>query len=408
MSITTHQLSYDQISELIAEGIPERIWPKALRKQWIHTSFIDRLEYFEEFDTKHQDNPNIILHLGECYLKNGNFNQAEKTYARLKKIQPKNARNYLNLAICALTRRNIKGFELSLRKFLVSKARKKIPTLLLMKLIVSVPDAALAYKKIIEIIEKSNIQLSSKEKFLLYKKLPHLVELNPPENTYKRALISHDSVQEIACSPISNSGKTVIMIMINSTHFGMIPIQTIDRYLASKDITLITCFDSQHYSGLKGFKQYSKNIEGSIEYLKDLCGQAKTQHLTVLSNSIGSYGAVHYGLALRANNIITFSGIGDISYKSLQNRDIKHPATVRHMNNIFSEDQLDLSQTIHQHTYKSPIHWIYGHECYIDSFNYQIVADIDNVKLIPMKLAKQHDTVFQSCLDGTLLKYLIL
>lgn len=180
MSITTHQLSYDQISELIAEGIPERKWPKALRKQWIHTSFIDRLEYFEEFDTKHQDNPNIILHLGECYLKNGNFNQAEKTYARLKKIQPKNARNYLNLAICALTRRNIKGFELSLRKFLVSKARKKIPTLLLMKLIVSVPDAALAYKKIIEIIEKSNIQLSSKEKFLLYKKPPHLVELNPP------------------------------------------------------------------------------------------------------------------------------------------------------------------------------------------------------------------------------------
>lgn len=408
MSDTTHQQTYDQISALIAEGIPESKWPEVAKKQWMNAAYIDQLEFLEELDTSYQDNPHIILQLAQHYLQNGNYYQAEQTFTRLYAIQPQRTKNLLYIAICALTRRNIKGFERSLRKLLVKKAHKKIPTLLLMKLIVSVPDAALAYKKIIEIIERRNIHLSSKEKILLYKKLPHLVKLNPPENTCKRALISHDGKQEIACSPISNSGKTVIMIMTNRTHFGMIPIQTIDRYLASKDITLITCFDSQHCSGLQGFKQYSKNIEGSIEYLKDLCGQAKTQHLTVLSNSIGSYGAVHYGLALRADNIIIFSGISDISLKRLQNRDIKQPATVKRMNDILSEDQLDLSQTIHQHTYKPPIRWIYGQACYIDSFHYKKVADIDNVQLTPMKLAKQHDTVFQSCLDGTLLKYLTI
>ena len=408
MSDTTHQLSYDQISELLAKGIPQQRWPKALRKQWMHTSFIDQLEYFEEFDTKHQDNPNIMFHLGDCYLKNGNFNQAEKTYARLQKIQPKHARNYLNLAICALTKRNVRGFEQVLKKFLIKKARKRVPILALMKLIVSVPDSSFTYKKIIDLIQRHKLDLSSEEQNQLYKKLPYLVKLNPSEDTFKRAQINYDIKQEISCSPIGNSSKTVIIMMINNSHFGMIPIQTIDRYLATQDSTLITCFDSQHLAGLNGYKQYSKNIEGSIDHLKNLCEQAKTKHLTIISNSIGSYSAINYGLALKADNIVTFSGISNINYSHLKDREIKQPNTVKRMNDAFTDIQLDLSQTIQTHTHKPPIYWIYGKDCYIDSHQCNTVADIQNIQLIPMKLAKQHDTVFHSSLDGSLLKFLAL
>lgn len=41
MSDTTHQQTYDQISALIAEGIPESKCPEVAKKQWMNAAYID-------------------------------------------------------------------------------------------------------------------------------------------------------------------------------------------------------------------------------------------------------------------------------------------------------------------------------------------------------------------------------
>ena len=400
--------AYDLLSSLIANATPRSEWSREVRALWKDMEFIDRLELYEVLDTEHQDNPNILLRLADYYLRNGNYNQAEKTYGRLQKLQPKHSRSYLNLATCSLINNNPKQFEKILKKFLLKSSQKKTVILTLAKLIVTVPDSSLAYEKLIELIKKHDIKFSSVNKNYLFKKFQYLVTLNQPERNSKRGLINNNIDEEISCSPKGRSGNTVVILMDNKTHLGMIPIEVFDRYLASQDCTLITCFDRQWLGGMNGYQQHADNLEDSIEYLRNLCDKAHTKKLSFISNSNRSYGAIHHGLALKADNIVCFSGITDISYENLKKKNITYPKIVERMNNAFISQQLDLSITVSQHDHKPQIQWIYGNNCYIDSHQAIKMKKIKNIQHTPIEQATQHNSLFHSSLEKTLLDVLNL
>jgi hypothetical protein len=111
---------------------------------------------------------------------------------------------------------------------------------------------------------------------------------------------------------------------------------------------------------------------------------------------------------MQANNIICFSGMGDISHKNLKNKKISYPKIVERMNKNFSEEQLDLRKTIKKHGVNSQIHWIYGENCYIDSYQSKKIINLKNVRPISVKAARKHNSTYHCSLDGTLLKFLNL
>lgn len=406
--LTKNQQTYDHLSSLIVEGIPQSKWPSNIRKLWKSATFIDQLELYEVLDTHNEDNPRILSALTEYYFDNGNYHQAEKTCEKLQKLQPKRVSSYLYLAICSLLKNNTQQFTRVLKKFLIKKARKKIPLLPLARLILSAPDSSFVHKTLLQLIRDLNISYTSDEKIFLQEACQYLVQLNSPEKDCKRPLINYNLDQEINYSADTQSGRTVILFLEKSDAFGFIPIETIDRYFASQNTNLITCHDHQGLSGMNGFQQHGNSFEDSLQYLNSLCEKYNTQKLTLFCYSLGSYGVVNYGLKMQANNIVCFSGMGDISHKNLKNKKISYPKIVERMNKNFTEEQLDLRKTIEHYDITSQIHWIYGEDCYIDSHQAKKIINIENVKPTIMKAARNHDSLFRCSLDGSLFKFLNL
>jgi tetratricopeptide (TPR) repeat protein len=406
--LTKNQQAYDQLSSLIVKGTPQAKWPDNIKKLWMSATFIDQLEFYEVLDTYNEDTPRILSALTQYYFENGNYHQAEKTCKKLHKLQPRRVSGYLYLATCSLLKNNTQQFTKILKKFLIRKARKRIPILALAKLILSSPDSSFVHKTLLQLIRDLNISYTSDEKIFLQKACKYLVQLNRPEKDYKRPLITYDLDKEINYSADTKSGHTVVLFLEKPHAFDFIPIETIDRYLASQNCNLITCYDHHRLSGMNGFQQHGNNFEDSLQYLNSLCEKYNTQKLTLLCYSLGSYGVVNYGLNMQANNIVCFSGMSDISYKNLKNKKISYPKIVERMNKNFSEEQLDLRKTIKKHGVNSQIHWIYGENCYIDSYQSKKIINLKNVRPISVKAARKHNSTYHCSLDGTLLKFLNL
>jgi tetratricopeptide (TPR) repeat protein len=140
--------------------------------------------------------------------------------------------------------------------------------------------------------------------------------LNDKVNSIHEALNSLDVFKMKSIDDVSSRMLPIEIIDKNSTKtliaFGgmaqgiSMPPKEFFKSLIHKNINIIFVKDFKQCWYQKGLLGKTSDIEGSIEYLKNIIPKT-TQKLVALGASAGGYAAIRFGIALNADRIMAFS-----------------------------------------------------------------------------------------------------
>lgn len=208
--------------------------------------------------------------------------------------------------------------------------------------------------------------------------------------------------QEVSCSSDTNTGKVALFFSGIGRSIDL-PLRYIDAFLAAEGYTTIFVGDKSFTLSMNGIQSLGPDFQTTNLELRKIIDSFNCDSLTVLGKSGGGFPALHYGIELGADRIITFSPPTCVSASFTDSvGDNRAPALNRRLQRAIPRDKLDIALTIEKRKPTCPIEIHFGNEQAIDRAHANHLGKFDNVSLYPMADYADHESMRQHMINGSL------
>lgn len=247
-----------------------------------------------------------------------------------------------------------------------------------------------------------NIEAPGKQESVRLSRLDWLKHA-PPDHLLKRQVLQGASDEEAVIAP-GDRAETVALVFTGLADRAMVPLPSLDRYLAALGISAVYLRDFSRLMFLRGISSKAADLAGTVRWLGDLLGQWGTRRILSLGTSAGGYAAIHYGMALGADRIVAFSTPTNLGADF--NREDGRARLVALKVQTLPEELLDLRPLVMRNAGRTPIHLVYGAGMRQDAHHARHVEGLPGVHLHPLEGFERHDSLVWLAGQGKLLSFL--
>jgi hypothetical protein len=229
----------------------------------------------------------------------------------------------------------------------------------------------------------------------------------PHEDTLRRPSIV-DNGDDVICSPKGDSGTT-LLVFTGLSDKAMVQIELVDRFCAAAGHSAIYLRDPGRSAYIAGIPALSENFEGSIAALSELLAQHRTKRLLCLGTSIGGFGAIRYGILLKAEKVMGASSPTNITSDFLAGiEDNRGRLMIKRLKRSFTPEELDLRPEVTVANGKCKIGLWYGEDYSIDASHASYLSGYAGINQRPIPSLDRHSSFPSIIASGEFQEFLKL
>ncbi|MCA1749462.1 MAG: hypothetical protein ABR601_00590 [Parasphingopyxis sp.] len=180
---------------------------------------------------------------------------------------------------------------------------------------------------------------------------------------------------------------------------------TFYRYLASLGATALIVRDSRRLNYVRGLRSLAPDLDGTIVRLREIVSDLGIEKISTFGLSAGGFGAIVYGLLLRARATLCFSPPSTMS-PDIAEFDTRGSAFRRRIARALDEKEWDLLTWLDESSHSLPIAIYFGEDHPQDPIHAARLGDRPGVTLHPMKGVSTHSPIMTLRSPESLLKIL--
>lgn len=227
----------------------------------------------------------------------------------------------------------------------------------------------------------------------------------PDESRLLRPILStYESNKEIVISEAKGDVQGTVLVFGGLEDQLMLPLSLMDRYFAALNLSAVYLKDFQRSMYVNGISELGTSFEATLQALRSLLKTLKTKRLFTLGTSVGGFASMLYGLNLKAEVSISFSGPSFI----LHPQETRAKAFRKRLSSTFeSEQDFDIRSAFAKHQdAKMATHIYYGDANAEDTFQASLIENYPNVYLNAMRGFEHHASIYPLIADHKLLSTL--
>lgn len=193
----------------------------------------------------------------------------------------------------------------------------------------------------------------------------------------------------------ANSETTLIAFAGKAQMLGL-SIYFMHSLLGRLNANIIYLFDwsnSFYFGGVSGL---GEDVDTAVGSLRDLCRNLQSRRVLCLGQSAGGYGALHYGLKLEADGVMTFSPI----ILPVMSGKVRNGIDMR-IGRPLTDADTRLRERIAGAPRAPHIEIVYGTENVADVASARYLADLPMVVERPLAGVRSHGTIQVTVADNT-------
>ncbi|MGJ8686996.1 MAG: hypothetical protein ACSHWQ_05925 [Spongiibacteraceae bacterium] len=229
----------------------------------------------------------------------------------------------------------------------------------------------------------------------------------PPEDTLRRPPIV-DNGGDVIQSEKGDSGTT-LLVFTGLADKAMVQIELVDRFCAAAGHSAIYLRDAGRSAYIAGIPALSENFKGSIAALSELLAQHRTKRLLCLGTSIGGFGAIRYGVLLKAEKVMGASSPTNITSDFMADiGDGRGRLVARRLQRSFTPEELDLRPEVALANGRCKIDLWYGEDYPIDANHASYLSGCAGVNQFPIPSLDSHGSFPSIIASGEFQEFLKL
>lgn len=225
-----------------------------------------------------------------------------------------------------------------------------------------------------------------------------------------REVLRDDRRAEIQLAA-GDPGAPVVIVFTGLADKVSVPLNTMDRLLAARGLNAIYCRDFSRRMYVHGIESLGPDAAGTADALRSLLEKLDATRVFTLGNSVGGHGAIHYGLRLKADAVLSYAGPTNATSGFLSTFDERAAVVARKLNRHPIADELDLKPLAAGCDGRVQIHLIYGAGMPQDRVHAKHLAGVPGVHLHGDPECADHDVLSHHIANGkfvTLLEQVVL
>ena len=211
-----------------------------------------------------------------------------------------------------------------------------------------------------------------------------LQDRSPADDQLRRPLVSNQKLRDFMAAP-PMAGDTLVVVFTGTNDTAGMPLSIFDRYLASLGCNAVYLKDFRRLLFLRGLRSLGDR-DTTLQAIRALQRQLGCGRLCTIGMSAGAFAAIHYGVELGADCILSF---GAPTYHS---PNLGGAAIQRRLYETFlSNWELDLRAFLQSRSYTSHINLFFGERELRDRAHALYLDDLDGVTLHPVSQLNDHE-----------------
>ncbi len=187
--------------------------------------------------------------------------------------------------------------------------------------------------------------------------------------------------------------KTAVVVFCGARQRIGMPLSMLHRWLSRWPVSLIYLRDPVGLGYLAGVESLGPDLGATLQALRRQIDALGAERIVCFGHSIGSYGALRYGLELGAEAVICMAGV--INLKPGFNVGLNYGGVAGRAQARFPDEELDLRQ-LHQSAARPPRTWmVFSEHNWDDRLQAEHMAGLDGVVLTQVDRAKTHNVAVE-------------
>lgn len=213
-----------------------------------------------------------------------------------------------------------------------------------------------------------------------------------PSHAYPEIMVGH------------NEGDRAVLINFNGfakQNIAKGNARIVERYSADLGLTLVSVNDPTNLLCLGGIPGVAGTIKESAAILSSIVSDLGIDKVYTMGGSSGGFGAVVYGLEMKADGAIIFGSPTECGPAN-SHIDTRSQVVARKLRNTFDSRTLDMVAWLDDAEHQLPITIYHGADNEIDSWHAGRIADRPNVRVIALEEVSSHHAMVESVRGRTL------
>ncbi|MGP1282471.1 MAG: hypothetical protein ACTS1X_05800 [Parasphingopyxis sp.] len=163
---------------------------------------------------------------------------------------------------------------------------------------------------------------------------------------------------------------------------NLLTLSLVDRYLAALGLSSLMMRDNHRMVFMQGVRSLAPDRDGTIDRLRAIIDDLGVERLYTLSTSGGGFGAMTYGLMLKAARCLCFSPVSRIA--GVAEHDPRTPLIRERLERQIPPEEWDIIDWIGRTEHRMPISLYYGRDRAVDRFHAERLAGQPHIDLVPV------------------------
>ncbi|HEY5411329.1 MAG TPA: hypothetical protein VIJ94_11450, partial [Caulobacteraceae bacterium] len=214
-----------------------------------------------------------------------------------------------------------------------------------------------------------------------------LIDLMPADVTGSR--FEDDRGKDVQIIPVAGS-KAVVFVFCGRNHHMNLPLWLFDRWITRLDASIVYLrdFDVVHFMG--GIRSLGDR-EATLVALRRIRDDLGADRVFCLGNSSGGYGALAYGLDLKAEAVLNFGG--PVNLEPEFNTYLNRADAAETLRRRFPDLPLDLRAAYLAAPRRPRSMLVYGEQCWDDRLQGEHMAGVPQADLAPVQGLAGHGSI---------------
>lgn len=201
----------------------------------------------------------------------------------------------------------------------------------------------------------------------------------PPPEQLRRELIAEDDAADVIISPEGDS-DTFVVVFTGLRDRMQFPLSVFDHFLSAEGIGAVYLRDFDRLLYWKGVRTWGGS-EVMLERIREL---ADGRRLVIIGGSAGGFGAIHWGIELGADRVVTFAPPTNLENEFRERiNDGRAKLMAKRLHRVIPPECRNLANHITAAGGSVPIHVVYGTQNVIDAGHALNLAGLPGVHLHP-------------------------
>ena len=214
-----------------------------------------------------------------------------------------------------------------------------------------------------------------------------------------RELLRDDRRAEVQVAA-GEPGAPAVIVFTGMADRVSVPLETIDRMFAARGLSAIYCRDFSRRMYVHGIPSLAPDAAGTAVALRSLLDTLGATKVITLGNSTGGHGAIHYGLRLQADAVLSYAGPTNATAGFLAPFDERSGILARRLNRDPVAGELDLRPMVDRAEARVQVHLIHGAGMHEDRIHAEYLAGLPGVHLHGDPKCADHGVLSHHMADG--------